>query len=115
MFEHSGRFQITTGNRSGKHEHTSTKKRLRLFRSRFSVTIRSDENTAYFWLLVDEQRAVYNDCYMSAASPTCSVTVNLQLTEGQLIRVENNQAGLVLGTNELGWNSWFTGHLLYVL
>ena len=52
----------------------------------------------------------------SNEAPSSSATINLQLSAGQLVRIENFGSTLVYGTFEEGFlQSWFTGHLLYAL
>ena len=48
--------------------------------------------------------------------PASSSTINLELTAGQIVRVENIVSTEVAGTEFTGViRSWFTGHLLYAL
>ena len=48
-------------------------------------------------------------------TPTASFTINIQLTAGQVVKVENDNSASVTGTNSGYINSWFTGHMLYAL
>lgn len=84
---------------------------------RFSITKRSDLNRSQFWLLVDQERYAYSSLYTdSHSTPSDSTTINIQLTAGQLVRVENDYSSLVYGTNSEGYIlSWFTGFMLYAL
>ena len=72
-----------------------------------------------FWLLVDEVRFAYKDAQDTSSSnslPSGSATINVELTAGQIVRVENRGSSLLYGTDAEGFmNSWFTGHLLYGL
>ena len=88
------------------------------FNHRFSIGKRSNQGFAHFWLLVDEQRYLNYDGYFepSQVAPTGTATVNLQLTAGQIVRVENRASSIIYGTDSEGLiQSWFTGHMLYAL
>ena len=88
---------------------------------RFSVTKRSDLHRCDFWLLVDTVRYAYNEIHTGgdgvpgSLTPTASFTINIQLTAGQVVQVENDNSASVTGTNSGYINSWFTGHMLYAL
>ena len=71
-----------------------------------------------FRLLVDETRYLRKDLYLGDANETPSgfATINIELTTGQIVRVENEGSSEIFGTNADGtMHSWFTGHLLYAL
>ena len=87
------------------------------FTSRFTVVKRSNENRAYFWLLIDEDRYTYNYQNTSGTgNPTGITTINIELTAGQIVRVENDHSSVIYGTDSNGIiQSWFTGFLLYAL
>ena len=78
---------------------------------------RGNNNSADFELHVD------NDAYFrfvlntdSHGEPGGCATINLQLTAGQIIRVDNEISTLLYGTDELGIiHSYFTGYMLYAL
>ena len=78
---------------------------------------RSNDSTCHFWLLIDEERYVYSAIYTyGGGTPTGTVTINLELTAGQIVRVENNDSTLIYGTDANGIiQSWFTGFLMYAL
>ena len=88
---------------------------LRLSHFRFSVTKRSNENRSYFWFLLDDQRYSLYQLYTSG-TVTGSATIVLELTAGQIVRVENYISTIIYGTDSEGAiRSWFTGHMLYAL
>ena len=72
-----------------------------------------------FWFLVDEVRFAYKDAEDPSSSnilPAGSATISLELTAGQIVRIENRGSSVLYGTDAEGFmNSWFTGHLLYAL
>ena len=85
---------------------------------RFSIAKRSNDGRAHFWLLIDEERYFYFNIALDGGStaPTGTATINIQLTAGQIVRVENNISTLIYGTNSEGIiQSYFTGFLLYLL
>ena len=83
---------------------------------RFSVAKRSNDERAHFWLLVDEERYFYYDGYNPGATPTGTATINIQLTNGQIVRVENNISTAIYGTNSEGSiESYFTAYMLYLI
>ena len=85
--------------------------------SRFSVNKEGDSNHGSFYLLVDEERYAYKETWVSTdCCPAGSATINLELTVGQIVRVENTGSSLLYGTQPGGFmKSWFTAHLLYAL
>ena len=71
-----------------------------------------------FYLLVDEVRYAYKDAYFGNdnGAPSGSATINIELTAGQVVRIENIGSTTIYGTDSSGFiYSWFTGHLLYAL
>ena len=69
-----------------------------------------------FYFLVDEVRYanVEEYAFNSDYNPAGSGTINIELTAGQVVRIENFRSTAILGTNAAGYiYSWFTGHLLY--
>ena len=83
---------------------------------RFSVTKQSNLHRTYFWLLVDDQRYLFKGIYSSDLTPSVSATIILELTAGQIVRVENDSSNIIYGTDSSGAiRSWFTGNMLYAL
>ena len=71
-----------------------------------------------FYILVDEVRYAYVEeiATNSDYNPAISSTINIQLTAGQIVRIENVGSLQIYGTNSAGYmHSWFTGHLLCAL
>ena len=70
-----------------------------------------------FYFLVDEVRYGYLEgCCSGDPTPSGSATINIELTAGQVVGVDNIISTVIYGTNPNGFlNSWFTGHLLYAL
>ncbi len=81
---------------------------------RFSVSKRADDYGNFF-LLVDEETFAYHRIYTLGDIPSGSMTIILELTPGQVVRVQNIASVNVLGSDSIALNSWFTGHLLYGL
>ena len=83
---------------------------------------RSDYSQSKWWLLVDNSRTTYYnmdyheaDC-SGSQTPTSAATINLQLTAGQIVRVENDQSDVLYGTDSNGiMQTWFTGFMIYAL
>ena len=70
----------------------------------------------FYFLLDEEQLAQYHLQISGASYPNGAATINLELTAGQIVRIENWGSSTIYGTNSNGLiNSWFTGHLLYAL
>ena len=83
---------------------------------RLSATKTGNEAHGSFWFLVDNTRVAYVEGFEpDAPLPRASTTIILELTAGQLVQIENNYSTIIVGTNGLGMNSWFTGFLLYAL
>ena len=92
------------------------------FSTRFSITKRSDHSQARYWLIVDEIRKTFFDMDYheqsgsGTSTSTGSFTINMQLTAGQIVRVENDRSAYIYGTDSSGiMQSWFTGYMLYSL
>ena len=70
-----------------------------------------------FFFLVDEQKFAFEDEWNTGDESTSgSCTINMQLTAGQIVRIENWQSTGIYGTESEGYiRSWFTGYLLYAL
>ena len=91
------------------------------FSNRFSITKTSGASQARMWLLIDEVRKTFSDMDFheqgsGSSSPTGAFTINMQLTAGQIVRVENEASTFIYGTTESGvMQSWFTGYMLYSL
>lgn len=81
--------------------------------NRFSVG-KASNNRGHFWLLVDEVRfcLIFEYGWNSEdnTSPTGTMTVNIRLDAGQIVRVENDFSTQIFGTQSSGLlRSWFTG------
>ena len=77
---------------------------------------RSNNNLSNFFLLIDGERYTDNELVTSGGNPTSTVTINVELTAGQIVQVENDESTLIFGTNpDAIIHSWFTGFLLYAL
>ena len=85
--------------------------------SSFSVNKEGNNNQGSFYFLVDEDRYAMKQIYSGGdVQPASSSTINLELTAGQIVRVENAISTAIYGTDSSGViRSWFTGHLLYAL
>ena len=83
--------------------------------SRFSVQKTGNEFCSQFWLLIDDVRYLNSGLILSDdQSPSNTITINLILTAGQIVRVENRVSSLIYGTSGSGdINSWFTGYMLF--
>ena len=91
---------------------------LCLFSFRFSVQKTGNENSSNLWLLVDEARFMFCGFVIdNDPGPSNSITINIQLTAGQIVRVENSHSTQIYGTHSLDGaiESWFTGFMLYEL
>ena len=77
----------------------------------------SNSNYENFWFIVDNDRVAYMPMYEDTdPSPAASATINLELTAGQIVRIESNVSTLIYGTHADGFiYSWFTGFLVYAL
>ena len=83
---------------------------------RITVVKNGDNYSGEFFLLVDGQRVFVVEEYSLNVdpSPQGSATINLYLTAGQLVQVENSASTLLWGTNASGFlYSWITGFLFY--
>ena len=76
-----------------------------------------NEFSGTFYFLVDEVRyAVVEEYTDDDAWPGGYATINMELSAGQLVRIENVGSTILYGTETDGFYfSWFTGHLLYAL
>ena len=80
---------------------------------RFSVAKRSDKYTSRFFLLIDGKQYYYHDLYTyDAYYATSTVTINVQLTKGQVVAVQNNWGDLLAGTHDGYMSSFFTGYMI---
>ncbi len=70
-----------------------------------------------FWFVVDNNRVAYMEMYEDTdATPTPSATINLELTAGQIVRIESNVSTEIYGTHADGFIfSWFTGFLMFAV
>lgn len=68
-----------------------------------------------FAFLVDGNRVAFvNEWVNNDPGPQGTGTINLHLTAGQLVQVENHTATYAMGTTrDYGYHSWFTGFLLH--
>ena len=66
---------------------------------------------------MDEERFAFEDEWNKTDDSTSgTATINMELTAGQIVRIENYASSLIYGTDPSGYIfSWFTGHLLYAL
>ncbi len=88
------------------------------FRFRFSANKEGNEYYGSFFFRVDGVRVGDVDEYAQSSNPNPqgSGTINLYLTAGQEVDVENLGATIGYGTNDvLGYRSWFTGFILFPL
>ena len=80
---------------------------------------RGDNSQAIFWFLVDGARYAYFDMdydESGSGSPSPTATIILQLTAGQIVRVENPDTFVIYGTDASGViQTWFTGYMLHAL
>ena len=76
-----------------------------------------NEFSLLFWLLIDNDRYLNTGLVLSDdPDPSTSITINLQLSAGQIVRVENRESTLIFGTSVGGdINSCFTGYMLFVI
>ena len=82
---------------------------------RFTAAKRGDDYRGSFYFLVDNERVAFVERYdENATTKQGSSTINLYLTAGQLVRIENYISANVWGTvPDSGIWSWFTGFLLF--
>ena len=76
-----------------------------------------DQHSSLLWLLVDKQRFLYGGIYNTQDDgPNNAITINLQLTAGQIVKVQNSISTRIYGTRSEGdIESWFSGYMLYAL
>ena len=82
------------------------------------MTKEGNNNHGTFWFLVDEVKFALKEEYTgnSNEGPSGSATISMELTAGQIVRIENSASTVLYGTDVSGaMRSWFTGHLLYAL
>ena len=83
------------------------------FICRFSVAKRSSDSHACFWITIDDKPYYYNDLNTIGILPTGTVTINIGLKKGQVVKVMNDQSKYVYGLG--GPNdmySFFTGYMI---
>ena len=82
---------------------------------RFSIQKTGNEFCSLFWLLIHDDRYLNSGLILSDdESPSNTITINLLLAAGQIVRVENRVSSLIYGTSGSGdINSWFTGYMLF--
>ena len=93
------------------------KKVLFFFDVRFSVVKHGNYYSGAFYILVAKMRyAFVNEFANTNSIPLGSATISIELTAGQVVRIENDWSTRIYGTDSAGFiYSWFTGHLLYAL
>ena len=98
-------------------EETHGKKSFSFFDVRFSVVKHGNYYSGAFYILVDKARyAFVNEFANTNSTPLGSATINIELTAGQVVRIENDWSTRIYGTDSDGYiYSWFSGHLLYAL
>ena len=77
-----------------------------------------NDNHGDFIVMVDDVEYAYVDegTDNSNLSPTGTGTINILLTAGQAVGIQNSGSFSIIGSDNLGMMySWFTGHLLYAL
>ncbi len=76
-----------------------------------------NNNRGSFYFLVNNLQVAYGDEYVPDYKyQQASATINLYLTAGQIVQVENYISTTIYGTDSnWGYRSWFTGFLLYAL
>ena len=83
---------------------------------RFSVTKRGSDFSGTFVFTVDDDAyaamLTFSD---NDSAPSASATINLELSAGQVVRVENVDSTIIFGTEFGLVYTWFSGHLLYPL
>ena len=83
---------------------------------RFSVTKRGSDFSGTFVFTVDDDAyaamLTFSD---NDSAPSASATINLELSAGQVVRVENVDSAIIFGTEFGLVYTWFSGHLLFPL
>ncbi len=84
---------------------------------RFAVSKFGNNYYGQFYILVDGARVAigrdYTPCHVDQQG---TATINLYLTAGQQVQVENSGSTYVFGTDSTSFlYSWFTGYLLYAV
>ena len=82
---------------------------------RFSANKYGTENQGSFYFLVDGVKVAFEYIYSPiTCCPNGDATINLELSAGQTVSIENHLSTRLYGTGADGLMfSWFTGHLLY--
>ena len=81
------------------------------------MTMYGYDYSGSFYFVVDDARFAFVKEYSpdNDFSPQGSATINMELTAGQIVWIENAVSTTIYGTNDGRLFSWFTGHLLYTL
>ena len=77
-----------------------------------------NKTSSLFFLLVDEERFLHGGLkILNVDGPSSANTINMQLTAGQAVRVENQGSTQIYGirSQDGAIESWFTGFMLYEL
>ncbi len=81
---------------------------------RFTAVKDRTNSEGSFCFLVDGDRVGYiEDFDLDLSTQQGSGTINLYLTAGQAVQVENWASTTIYGTWSIGYHSWFIGLLLY--
>ncbi len=82
---------------------------------RFSAAKLGNNRNGRFYFLVDGERVAYVDKHLPNLDPSAqgSATVNLYLTAGQVVQLENVGVSVIYGASRGYAMSWFTGFMLY--
>ena len=84
----------------------------------FRLTAVKEGNYWYgtFYFLVDNVRVACVDVSYNNNVPQGTGTINLFLSAGQIVQIENAESSVVYGTDAVyGYFSYFTGFLLFVV
>ena len=83
----------------------NTMKRLIFHYFRFSVNKHGGQYYGSFYFLVDEVHYALKDAYIGDdySAPSGSATINIELSAGQLVRIENLGSTTILGTDSSGY------------
>ena len=83
---------------------------------RFSASKIGNGHSGTFFFLVDDKPA-FSYLHTAEVNPSGSATINLRLSAGQVVQIQNIASTKIYGTApSFGFMySWFTGYLLYVL
>ena len=83
--------------------------------SRFSVNKEGTDNQGSFYFMVDYDRFAMKQIFSTYNDLASSSTINLVLTAGQNVQIQNVGSTVIYGIRVGVLRSWFTGHLLYAL